>query len=675
MAEKLFEDFPPISTEEWKARVLKDLKGKAPSVLEGQLEGGPEYRPFYRSEDLIGLEYLQSSRPTAGWSLHHDFRYASAEALQKLLAGETGEALQSAGIVLAWELRSHQSGLQVFGEDHLNSGLHAFFAQDIAVLPALVQGRDLWIQAGNAGIPVLTALLKTPDLHPQQIGGLDAGFNEIFLRSGRFPGGGEREWAQALQAMLLSCKQKLENFRPLCISASPFHNAGANPAQEIAAILSMLNWSFEHLSSDELSPKDILTGAWVEVSMGTDFYGEISKLRALRHLIYQLARAWKIEGDLEGMLHLSTRGSAYYHSGLDVHSNLLRSTTQGMAAIMGGCDRLALPEFDLLVHEVSESSTRIARNIQLILRDETFLGEVADPGGGAWYLENLTHQWVLKAWDQFLEIEKEGGILKVLANASLQDSVEANLKDRQEKTDMRKLTVLGANQYPNPQDSAAHLLESRVISFVELQARGGSLKGLAGMSSPETLRDIDNLVTGLPQDAFLASLAEQIAPVGPAAFKGLASHRASLPYEELRAQKLQYQEFMGTDLPLIWLMSWGHPASRTARKNFATNLLHISGFPIQANSDPDDREGSLGEMESAKPFMVVLCSSDSDYLEDGASWIEAITGKFPGVSLGLAGRPDKEGRLKEAGVHTFIYAGMNVRSFSEQLLAPFKVKN
>ena len=210
-------------------------------------------------------------------------------------------------------------------------------------------------------------------------------------------------------------------FKTICVSGHDFHNAGATATQELAFMLARLTDVYDQLTEAGLSVAQVAAKTMLSVSVGTSYFVEIAKLRALRVLWSRFIGAYGSEVH-SSPLSLHCQTSSFYDSTATPYTNLLRGTTEAMGAVIGGCDVLTVRPFDALLHAPGEFSQRIARNVSLLLAEESHLNKVSDPSAGSYYIEMLTHQLVESAWVLFLQVEEKGGLSK--ATAFVQSEIE-----------------------------------------------------------------------------------------------------------------------------------------------------------------------------------------------------------------------------------------------------------
>jgi methylmalonyl-CoA mutase len=244
----------------------------------------------------------------------------------------------------------------------------------------------------------------------------------------------------------------------ISINAALYQNAGANMVQQIAYSLAHANEYFNRIPS-------INRPIVFEISVGTNYFFEIAKLRALRLLFNLIAKEYNHNLNCNIIVSPTKRNKTLY----DYNVNMLRTTTECMSAILGGADAVANLPYDSLYHKDNEFGDRIARNQLLILKHESYFDKVNNPADGSYYIENLTNQLSEKALTLFKDIEANGGFLKQLNEGVIKRKIQESADKEQELFDTGKEILLGTNKYPNKDDRMKHDLE--LFPFVKVKPR------------------------------------------------------------------------------------------------------------------------------------------------------------------------------------------------------------
>lgn len=248
------------------------------------------------------------------------------------------------------------------------------------------------------------------------------------------------------------------NVSLISINGGLYQNAGANMVQQIAYSLAHANEYFNRITN--LNQTIVF-----EISVGTNYFFEIAKLRALRLLFNLIAKEYNPNLDCHLLVSPTKRNKTIY----DYNVNMLRTTTECMSAILGGADAVANLPYDALYHKDNEFGDRMARNQLLILKHESCFDKVNNPADGSYYIETLTNQLAEKALTLFKDIEANGGFLKQLNEGIIKRKIQESADKEQELFDSGKEMLLGTNKHPNKNDSMKNELE--LFPFVKIKPR------------------------------------------------------------------------------------------------------------------------------------------------------------------------------------------------------------
>ena len=395
-------EFPPISTAEWDEAIRKDLKGVAPKI-----------RLFYRAEDLQGLEYLDSApgqfpytrgtRSENEWTIREVVRDAAA----------AKAALEAGADEICF----------VIGEQDIDE-----------VLDSLPLDRSaVHFEAGPRAAEVLEALnRRSPaDAH----GSVDYEPLSDFDRA-----------VQLIRAA------RAPQFRPVTIRAHRFAEAGSTIVQELGLALAEGVEIMAQLTGRGVAPDRAAQALAFSFAVGSDYFQEIAKLRAARTAWARVVGSFQPTSAESAKMTIYARTSHWTKTIYDPHVNLLRATTEAMAAAIGGADAVRVEPFDEPYREPAEFSRRLARNTQLILKREAWLDRSVDAAGGAYYLEVLTDSLAREAWNLLQQVEAAGGFLAYCASGAQERDIAKSRADREAAVSTRRATIVGTNQYPNLQE-------------------------------------------------------------------------------------------------------------------------------------------------------------------------------------------------------------------------------
>lgn len=233
-----------------------------------------------------------------------------------------------------------------------------------------------------------------------------------------------------------------------------YQNAGANIVQQLAYALAHTNEYLNHFCSENISNKKNFKINF-NIAIGSNYFFEIAKIRALRKLYATLASEYGVEESCSIHATPSKRNKTLY----DYNVNMLRTTTECMSAILGGANTISNLPYDVLYHKSNEFGERISRNQLLILKSESYFDSVSNPSDGSYYIESLTHDLAEKALELFLDIEKNGGFLQQLKNGTIQKKIIESAEKEQQLFDAGKVVLVGTNKYQNKSDHRKDDLE------------------------------------------------------------------------------------------------------------------------------------------------------------------------------------------------------------------------
>ncbi len=435
--EHLFSNFSPVSAKEWEAQIEKDLKGASFDELFWECPEGIKIAPFYTQNDK---EYTAGFAHT-DWSICESVlvespKKANAKALEILNKGVSHLLFRIDNPLSKKELEILLNEIQIayISIDFKGYGIDHDFVKNYAT----------YIKA--QGIDKLDGTLFICPLK-------------------RLAQHGQWNRSEEVDFQLLEEAYALTSYgiRPVSIGGDLYHNAGANVVQQIAYILGELSEYLSRMKAAGVSD-DSLSYCHFEIGIGTHYFMAIAKLRVLRNLIGEVLHAYGVPTK---NFHIHGESDLHHLTIFDPHVNLLRTTTQAMAAALGGCDSIRVRPFDTAYAYPSGFSNRLARNIQLILKGESYFNKVADPASGSYYVEELCERLSEKSWALFQEIEKEGGYFSCLKSGKIQQEIENHAQKESSKVSSGETTLLGTNKYPNPEEAMNHLIEKFVFSDKE----------------------------------------------------------------------------------------------------------------------------------------------------------------------------------------------------------------
>ena len=611
--ERLLSEFPAISTQEWKDKIVTDLKGADfERKLVWRTNEGFNVNPFYRREDLEGLStpkvmpaeypYVRSTRMDNEWLIRQDInvndpKEANEKALDILNKGITS---------LGFKLRRDQVNketLAILLKGIMPEAIELNFSCCISVATQLAGELAAYLTEVGADVAQCKGSINFDPFKKQLVKGIS-----------------NPQWV-AMRAQLLDAVRPLPQYRVLTVNALNINNAGAYIYQELGYALSWGAELIDKLTEAGYSIEELTSRIKFVFGVGSNYFMELAKFRAARWLWAEIIGAYgdQYKGDA-AKIHMHAVTSTWNKTIYDAHVNLLRTQTEAMSATLGGVDSLTVQPFDVTYQESDNFSERIARNQQLLLKEESHFDKVIDPAAGSYYIEHLTNALAEQAWKLFLAVEEEGGFAAAVEAGSVQKAVNASNAKRHAAVAARKEIFLGTNQFPNFTETAA-----QKVAQVEV---GGHSCGC-----------------------------------GTPSIEALNFDRGASEFEALRLAT----ERSGKEVK-VFMLTIGNLAMRLARSQFSSNFFACAGYKVLDNLGFATVQEGVDAGLAAGASIIVLCSSDDEYAEFAPEAYKYLAGRAEFV---VAGAPACADDLKAVGIENFINVKSNVletlRQFNQKL--------
>ena len=597
--EKLFAEFPGVSTEAWEAAIAVDLKGADyERKLVWRTNEGFNLRPYYRAENLEGLKslgtqagefpYLRGVSGDNSWLTHQTVtvkcpKEANATALKMLEAG-----VDSLGFCLGAELTAEEL-------DQLLAGI---------VLPAV----ELTFCGKGAG-KLVALLLAKAEKDGVAKNELRANFCIDPLVKHLSQKG---DWCEECEggkclnklAELVKATAEYKHVRVVNVAAHVFSDAGSTIVEELGFALSVAHEYLVRLMEAGLSVDEAAKKVRFSFAVTSNYFMEMAKFRAARLLWANIVKQYEPACDCSCKMFAHARTSAWNQTVYDPYVNMLRGTTEAMSAAIAGVHSLEVLPFDHAYSEPTEFSQRIARNESLLLKHESHFDQVVDPAGGSYYIENLTDCIANEAWKLFLELEEKGGYVEAFKSGYVVERVKASASAKDKAIATRRQILLGANQYPNFNEVADAAVAADVVTR---EAAEGNV---------------------------------------------LTPYRGAMAFEAMR---------LGVDRsgkePKAFMLTCGNLAMARARAQFSCNFFACAGIRVQDNNFFKSVEEGVQAALESKAEIVVICASDDDYAELAPKAKELLGEK---AILVVAGAPACTEELQAKGINNFISVKSNV---------------
>ena len=601
--EKLFSEFAPTTTEAWKEKAVADLKGADyEKKLVWKTNEGFAVQPFYRQEDIASLATTTAlpgefpfvrgnKKDNNEWLVRQDievcdFAEANAKALHAVERGATSLGFKIKGKMLSAEgIETLLAGIRACCVELNFSTCQGKCAElaDILIAYYTAKGYDLEVLRGSINYDPMSKLIGKG----KEIG----------------------EYADTMKT-LVEKMQALPKYKCVAVNALALNNAGSYISQELGYALA---WGNEYLGAM------VEAGVAVDVAakkmkfnfgISSNYFMEIAKFRAARMLWATIVKQYEPKCDCSCKMTAHAETSTFNMTLFDAHVNMLRTQTEAMSAAIAGVDSITVCPFDKTYETPDEFAERIARNQQLLLKEECHLDKTVDPAAGSYYIETLTASIAQQAWKLFLEVEQAGGFLAEAKAGNIQQAVNKSGDARREAVSKRREILLGTNQYPNFTETAG---TKRPVGKTCCCGGNGECE---------------------------------------AQYEKLDQSRQASAFEALR---LETEE--SGRRPKAFMLTIGNLAMRQARAQFSCNFLACAGYEVIDNLGFATVEEGVEAAMAAKADIVVLCSSDDEYAEHAIPAFKALDGRAMFI---VAGAPACMEELQAAGIEHFIHVRCNV---------------
>jgi methylmalonyl-CoA mutase len=563
--ESLLSEFPPVSTEQWECIIRENVKGaEYASKMIWHPEEGLAVKPYYRAEDLPDFHflgsvpgnfpYIRSARSTGEWQIREELDIADPD--------EANSAACSAIAAGAEEIAFHHAKLENPSDlALLLANLHAVPVHFAGLTPASAQLliERLGMRPHGASV--------TADLNPLA----DLDHSAEIVRN--LPDG----------------------LRPFLIRADEFHEHAAGAIEEVGFALSAAVDFIAEMQERGLNVDRIVASLSFSFATGPEFFVQIAKLRAFR-MVWAKAVQSFAGTSTAVIVPIHARTAHWNETIYDPHVNILRATTEVISAILGGADSISCAAFDECYKQPDESSRRLARNTQIVLKQEALLSRVADPLGGAYLVEALTNSIASKAWKLFQELETAGGYQKTQAEGVIASVLDRRTSSREQAVASRRRVLTGTNRFAD--------------------------------ASEKALSRIDEVRTD-------------------------SAPRAAQAFEILRLHTEQFVRHTDHQ-PRILLAEIGDIKMRSARSQFAADFLACAG--LATSTQQFEQAEQIAESAAA---LIVLCSSDAEYLPIAEELVPILREHSSRANIVIAGNPDTVEQLRNLGIADFIHLRSN----------------
>lgn len=599
--EKLFTEFQAPTTQEWLDKIQIDLKGADfQKRLVWRTNEGFNVQPFYRREDLQHLKEIDSlpgefpyirgnKKDNNLWFVRQDIIVDNAEAANAKALDILNKGVNSIGFRLpANKLNKDFISTLLKGIDLSKTELNFKTCQRHCVELATL----------------LSDYFKSQNIDLKELeGSIDFDPLGKVLKKGK-----DLTTVLSYAKPLIEALADLPKYRCINVNSIYLNNAGAYIYQELGYALSWGNEYLQQLTEQGIDATEVARRIKFNMGISENYFMEIAKFRAARMLWAQIVKQYNPTCDCACQMHVCAQTSSYNQTLFDSYVNLLRSQTEAMSAALANVDSIIVTPFDSAYQTPNEFSERLARNQQLLLKEEAHFDKIVDVAGGSYYVEHLTNALAQEGWKIFLSTEEEGGFQEQILTGKIQQDINSTNEKRHADAAKRKEFMLGTNQFPN---------------FNELS------EGKRPNSTTECCHEEQEKGT----------------------IQTLNTNRLASEFEKLRLETEAAQK-----RPIAFMLTIGNLAMRQARAQFSCNFLACAGYKVIDNLGFSTIEEGVDAALKANADIVVLCSSDDEYAEYAIPAYKYLNSRAMFV---VAGAPACTDTLRAAGIENFIHVRVN----------------
>lgn len=594
--EKLFSDFTAPSAQEWRDKIEVDLKGADyQKKMVWRTNEGFSMEPFYRKEDVDKLPlvnalpgefpYVRGNKAADNaWHVRQDIKCACPKEANAKALDILDKGVDSLGFCIPADKLSAEYIEQLLDGIYVECvelNFHTCQRHSLELARLL----DAYFRAKGADLTKIEGSIAFDPLEKLLTKGVD---RSALLADGK---------------QIIEIFAEYPNFRALAVNAFKLTDAGAYSYQDLGYALAWGNEYLNSLTELGVAPETVAGNLKFNLGINGVYFMEIAKLRAARMLWAQVVAQYTADKEAAKM-HVCAYTTTYNQTIFDSYVNLLRSQTETMSAALGGVESIVVRPFDLPYETPTEFAERIARNQQLLLKDECHFDRMVDVAGGSYFIEELTAALAQQAWKLFLSVEEAGGFLKAAQAGTIQTAINETNKTRHANAGKRKEFLLGTNQFPNFTEKSEGKQPAACCC-----ACGGGKEGTDTVA--------------------------------------IQSTRLASDFEALRLTTEQAPK-----TPVAFMLTIGNLAMRQARAQFSCNFLAAAGYKVIDNLGFPTVEEGVDKAIEAGADIVVICSSDDEYAEYAIPAFKYLDGRAMFV---VAGAPACAEELKAAGIENFIH--------------------
>ncbi|MCT8139226.1 methylmalonyl-CoA mutase small subunit (plasmid) [Anaerobacillus sp. CMMVII] len=670
-------DFPIPSYEEWKIAVEKSLKGAPFSKLLTRTYEDIILQPMYQQRDVKNLAFsntvpgdfpfIRGTDQVAGeksWLVAQEMIHPLPEILNEWLKNDLSKGVNAINLVINDELKlatGKRSFSQTGAGIYTLADLETIFENiDVTEFPILIE-----CGTNHSVLGLIAAYYQKYNLPLKSLRGcIGTDPISMLLKEGTLP----NDMAIYLDQMASAIKWRLENdieLKLITIDGNIYHNSGANAVQELAFMAATGVYYIRELQERGLSIDQIASSISFSISIGSNLFMELAKIRSARMLWATIVKAFGGE-ERSQKLHVHARTSQWTKTVYDPYVNMLRGTVEAFTAALGGVDSLHVSPFDETFTLPSDFSRRTARNIQLIIQEEAHVLKTADPAGGSWYVEHLTDEIGKKSWKLFQQIEEVGGMYTAIQNGLPQKLIKEVSSQKKVDIEKRKLKFVGATMYPNS-DELVKKRDDQVLHEL-LEQRFNTIKQKSAVSvSISSQNMMSDIIDAFEIGASVNDIVRALGSSNVASVEKLETYRATEDFEELR--KINDSKKQAGRPANVFLTSMGPLSHHKQRSDFIASFFETGGFQVLRNDGFKTTAEAIQATIQTDSSIAIICGKNKSYHEHAIQIVTEVKKKRPDIRLFVAGMQEAEleKQLIGAGLAGFIHVETNCYQLLKEL--------
>ncbi len=674
-----FWEFPIPSYEQWREVTEKSLKGASfEKKLVTKTYEGISLQPMYQQKDTEGLSLIDSlpgQRPflrgagavptkEKAWEISQEIAVATPKQFNLVAKHDLSRGQTGLNIVLD-EVTKRGIGIEEGKSLVGQTGLNVTTVEDMqaAIEDINLASIPVHIHTGANAVPIFTMVLgalQKNNIKASQLSGV-IGMDPL----GQLVEKGTIEYSleECYNCMADLVKWSTDNapsLQTVLVEGTPYHNGGSSAVEELAFSLATGVEYLQALTSRGISIKDAAKSIRFVFSVGADYFMEMSKIRAARVLWSKIVTAFGGE-ESDGTLYIHARTSSWTKTKYDPYVNMLRSTSEAFAAAVGGANSIHVSPFDEPIQKSTAFSRRIARNISIILQEESHIGKTVDPAGGSWYIEVLTNELSEKAWTLFQQVEAKGGIIAALKAGIPQQKVAATKESRLRNIEQRKDIFVGTNMYANTTEKPIEVVSEDDSNYIEQYVSEKLKLTATTIQFTNKANIVEQALRFAMNGASVADLASGLGRTeSTLTIEPIVRSRGAEKFEELRQANEAYAKEQGETVK-VFLANLGPIPSHKARADFTAGFFEIGGFEVIRNNGYMTSSEAAQAAIDSKANVVVICGKDESYQEQATEIIKTIKQTNEEITVMIAGKPaeEDEANYRNAGVDDFVHIRSN----------------